>query len=154
MSISLGIENALAFDVERLSTLNTVDLLPKITQSVVIHGFNFTEALEKALKENFKLGRHTNVFHFTPDCVTKYLWAHKDYQPWGHKLPLQCSQCGIFKPWVSCFLKDSQGYGLECRNVECGRLKGKERESFQAPKPDAPFLTMGKNAGWLKLTIN
>ena len=72
--------------------MNIIDLLSKVTQSVVIHTFNFTEALEQMLKENFKLGKSTNVLHFTftPDCVTKYMWAHKEYQPWGHKLPLQC----------------------------------------------------------------
>ena len=62
--------NTLAFDAKWLSTINAMHLLSSITQLVVIHGFNFTEALEHTLKESFRLGRHTNVLHFAPNCVT------------------------------------------------------------------------------------
>jgi hypothetical protein len=151
----LGVENALAFDAEDLSTLNTVDLLSKVTQSVVIQGFNFAEALEHTLKESFKLGRHTNVFHFSSDHVTQYLWAHKDYQPWGKKLPLQCPQYGILQPWRQVHLKNTGGYGMECKNMDCGKLNRRECYSFQVLKPEgSSFFNVGKNGGWLKLTVD
>jgi hypothetical protein len=149
----------LAFDVECLSTINTADLLSKVTQSVVIHGFNFTKALKHALKESIRLGRHTNILHFTPDCITKYSWAHKDYQPWGYRLPLQCPQCGILQPWVSAYLKDSDGkttgYGIECKNVDCSRLQRGERWSFEVwcPKKSVIIAASVKHATWIRETL-
>lgn len=147
--------NALAFDASNLSTVNTVELLTKVTKSVVIHGFSFTEALEHALKHSFMLGKHSNVFHFTPEHVTQYLWAHKDYQPWGTLLPLQCPQCGILNGWTVTFLRHNHGYGIECSNGSCGKVNGKkltERISFEAPRPDfSDLINVGKDAAWMKM---
>lgn len=144
--------NTLAFDAEHLTTINTVDLLSKITQSVVIHGFNFTEALQHTLRETFRLGRHTNVLHITPESVTRYLWAHKEYQPWGHKLPLQCPQCGILQPWRIAYLPNNGGYGVACKNVDCGKLNRRERFTVQVLRPEGSvFYNLGNNGGWLKL---
>ena len=62
-SISLGVGDALAFDVKYLSTVNTVDLLMKVTKSVVIYRFEFSQALEHSLKQCTTLGRHTYLHH-------------------------------------------------------------------------------------------
>jgi len=67
----------------------------------VIHGFDFTHALEHVLKESMHLGMHTGIVHFSlgdqGDAnileVIKYVWAHCDYQPWGVELPMHCPQC-------------------------------------------------------------
>lgn len=137
-----------------------MDLLPKVTKSIIIHGFNFAPALEHALKQCLTLGRHTNIIHLTPHCVTRYLWAHRDYQPWGRKLPLQCPQCGILNPWVSTFVRVIDGYRFECKNPSCGVVDGrmvKEREQFQVGRPqDSILLSTGRESGgaasgWLKL---
>lgn len=42
--------------------------------------------------------------------ITQYLWAHRDYQPWGQTLLLQCPQCRVINPWISAFVKHIQGY--------------------------------------------
>lgn len=122
----MGIRNALAFNVEGLMTLtalNTVNLLTNVTKSVVIHGFDFTEALEHALKQSHTLGKHTGIVHLTPYHVMQYVWAHKDYQHWGAKIALQCPQCGIVNPWTKVYMVE-QTYGVECKNVDCGRMGG------------------------------
>lgn len=163
VSNSLGVANTLAFNAEYLSTVNTVDLLTKVTKSVVIHGFGFTEALEHSLKQCSTLGRHTGIIHFAHHTITKYLWAHRDYQPWGQTLPLQCPQCGVLDPWVSVFVKHTQGYRLECNNKDCGKVDGrmlKEPYAFQVMCPaDAIILRVGREhggcaSGWMKLTIS
>jgi hypothetical protein len=95
---SLGVANALAFDAKRFSTVNAVDILPKVVKHTIIHGYTFHDALEHALNQGIPLGRHTNVVHIAPHAVIKYVWAHKVYQPWGQESPVQCPQCGILKP--------------------------------------------------------
>jgi hypothetical protein len=51
-------ENALAFDAEDLSTVNTSILLANLTKSVIIKRFEFTNALEYGLKESSTLCKH------------------------------------------------------------------------------------------------
>jgi len=156
-SNSLGIGNALAFTAERLSTVNTADLLTKVTKSVVINGFDFSESLKFGLENSGILGRHTNVVHFTPQEVTRYIWAHKKYQPWGKPAPVQCPQCGILQAWNSVYMSSPKGYRLECRNPKCGRAAGRERMAFQVLFPNgAEFFKTGLESGggisgWLKL---
>ncbi|KAG8215296.1 hypothetical protein J3R82DRAFT_8885 [Butyriboletus roseoflavus] len=141
---SLGVGDALTFDVKYLSTMNTMDLLMKVTKSVIIHSFEFSQALEHFLKQCMTLGRHTSIIHFVKHII-KYSWAHWDYQLWGQTLPLQCPQCGILDPWASVLVKQIQGYRLECKNQDCG-------------KADV-ILSAGREHGgcasrWLKLIIS
>jgi hypothetical protein len=150
----LEVGNTLAFDAKNLSTVNLVDLLSKVTQSVVIHGFDFTHALEHALKESFKLGRHTNVYHFSSSSVVKYVWAHKEYQPWGHKLLPQCPQCGVLNPWACVYSEVTKGYVVECKYPFCGRNVGKERQSYHIKRPDVPVISVTRDGLWLKETVN
>jgi len=137
--------------------VNTVDLLTKVTKSVVIHGFNFTEALEHTLKQCPALGKHSGLIHLTPGCVTRYIWAHREYQPWGTRLPLQCPQCGVLNSWSLAYLK-SGGYKVECKNEDCGKIGGKrerERHSLQVLRPEGSILlNVGKEGGWLKTLAN
>ena len=151
----------MAFDAPRLSTVNTVDILTKVTKSVVLHSYQFTSALEHTLKQCLTLGKHTNLLHFHSDSVTYYLWAHRDYQPWGKRLPLQCPQCGILNPWASTFMKDVDGYKLECKNSNCGKVDGrrvKDRFVLQVLRPANSIIiptgreSGGAASGWLKLT--
>ena len=158
----LGIENTLAFDAERLSAVNSVDVLMKVIKHSIIHGYQFYDALEHALNQGVFLGRHTNVIHITPRTITRYMWAHKTYQPWGHRSPVQCRQCGILKPWFITFVHTPQGegYKLECRNPKCGRVPGEEPKeplSFLAIQPPKSRLlrtakdSEGVTCGWLRL---
>lgn len=143
-----------------LSTVNTVDILTKVTKSVIIHSYSFPTALEHTLKQCLTLGKHTNILHFHSDGVTYYLWAHRDYQPWGKRLPLQCPQCGILNPWALTTIKGSNGYKVECKNVKCGEVDGrtvKDHFAFQVLRPDDSTLiptgreSGGAASGWLRL---
>ena len=158
---SLGVANALAFDTLGLSPVDTVDVLTKVTKATIIHGYTFTKALEHSLKQCVSLGRQTNVLHFHSEGVTYYIWAHRDYQLWGKKLPLQCPQCGILNPWMTTTVRGIDGYQLACINNWCGRLEEgiiKERYGFQVLRPVGGNLipagreSGGSASGWLKLT--
>lgn len=145
--------NALAFDAKNLSTVNTVGLLTHVTKSMVIHGFAFTPALENALKECLTLGKHTGIIHFTPRSATKYLRAHKEMQPWGHKLPLQCPQCCRLNAWTLVFLEI--GYQIECKHQDCGEIGGRRVArpfSFPAPRPQDFELLGTGTSKWLKFS--
>ena len=143
--------NALAFDVERLFTIQVRDLLGKLTLSIINQGFEFTEALEETLRESPKLGKHTNVLHFTSHDVAKYLWCHSEYQPWGHALSLQCSQCGATRSWVPVFSNVNRGYSVSCVAKDCGRQQRAERNGFDVKRPDGKFITVTKKSGWMKI---
>ena len=62
----------------------------------MIHGFDFTHSLEHVLRESTYLGMHTGIVHFSlgdqEDAniskVVKYVWVHRNYQPWGVELPM------------------------------------------------------------------
>lgn len=123
----------------------------KLTKEVVIHGFQFSTALRHLLGQSMTLGKHTNVLHFSPETVTKYLWTQKSYQPWGKRLALQCPRCGILNPWLTVFVQDGarKGYRVECANTRCGGDSG--RYSFNIWRPaNAPFVSVGEG-GWLVL---
>jgi len=53
------------------------------------------------LQPSYVLGRHSSVVHIRKgvDQSVKYVWAHKDLQPWGTPLPAQCPHCKSFRPW-------------------------------------------------------
>ncbi|KIM50695.1 hypothetical protein SCLCIDRAFT_144838, partial [Scleroderma citrinum Foug A] len=74
-----------------------------LTRLVVIYEFQFTEAIEKVLTESPLLDMHTGVVHLAwresadgadPLKGCKYIWMHRDCQPWGQTLPIQCPKCG------------------------------------------------------------
>jgi hypothetical protein len=134
--------------------VQTANLLSGLTRSVVTHGFGFVESLEEQLRHCFKLGRHTNVVHFTSEHVTKYLWAHKDYQPWGFKLYLQCPQCGILKPWESA-VHVPNGYRYVCKNRECGHAMGTQPYNFKVDRPEetGSHIVVTGDSRWLKVKM-
>jgi hypothetical protein len=153
----LGVANALAFDAKRLSTVNTADLIAKVIKSTIVHGFEFSNALQEALRQCPALGRHTNVVHFAPLSIIKYLWAHKEYQPYGVPCPVQCPKCGILKPWIITHMRtsDGEGYRIECRNSRCGRAGGGRHEGRYQIEVKQPagsrLLSTVKDGGWLQL---
>jgi len=130
-----------------------MDLLSKVIKSVIIHRFDFGAALEHALKLCPALGKHSGLFHFTPQCINRYIWAHKLYQPWGRKLPLQCPQCGVLNSWSLVGIQNG-GYKIQCSNGGCGLVGGRrqmERHSIKVDCPsNATLIAVSKEAGWLK----
>jgi hypothetical protein len=157
VSNSFRIQDALAFDAKHLAAVRTAELLTNLTESVIIEGYNFTEALEHNIKECLSLGKHTNVIHLTLTSITRYLWAHKEYQPWGQRLSLQCPQCGILNPWETTFSQRIPGYSVGCKNDSCGKEYGTMRvepHSFIVPKPtDCALLKQYEGAGWMKAPL-
>jgi hypothetical protein len=151
----LGVSNALAFDAENLLGVNLVDVLFKITQRVVVLGFEFKQALESTLKSADDLGMHTNVIHLSSAGTCKYLWAQKDSQPWGQRLPLQCPGCGVFKSWAMVYSSDTKSYSVQCKNAACGKAKRRERWSFRIEPPPAPRhnIPVDANSQWIKITL-
>ena len=140
-----------------------MDLFTKVTKSVIINGYSFTSALEHTLRQCLTLGRHTNIIHLHSQGVTRYIWAHRDYQPWGQQLPLQCPHCGILDPWASTFVKGSNGYRFECKNSHCSMVDGRmsrETYAFKVDKPEGGMLLStgresgGAASGWLKLLLD
>jgi hypothetical protein len=136
--------------------------LTKVTKSVVIHGFDFVEALEHTLKQCSVMGKHTGVVHITPNSATKYAWAHKVHQPWGITSPLQCPTCGILNPWTTVYADASdelKPYILECSNKKCGQKDGtrvEEQFSFRVGLPEGS-TRLGKpreEGVWTKVPLN
>lgn len=150
-------ENALAFDAEHLSTVNTAFLLANLTKSLVVEGFEFTTALEHGLKENSMLRKHSGIIHVARGQVTRYVWAHKEYQPWGEKISAQCPQCGSLGPWL--LASQGQGnYGFECKNTNCGAARGRNpgrRYTFQICRPEGgELLNSSGHGSWMKVSVN
>jgi len=110
----------------------------RLTRSVVIYGFPFTEAIEKVLTESPLLGMHTGIVHLAwreladgaePLKSCKYIWTHCDCQPWGQLLPIQCPSCGTVQKWHLIYLDDGS-YKFECMYSRCG-YHGADREGWK-----------------------
>jgi hypothetical protein len=151
----LGVSNALAFDAENLLGVNLVDLLFKVTQRVIVRGFEFKQALEFTLKCTDDLGMHSNILHLSSAGVCKYIWAQKDSQPWGQRLSLQCPGCGVFNSWVMVYLSATKAYSVQCKNAACGKARKGERWSFQIEPPPQPRknISVDTNSQWIKITL-
>ena len=148
--------NALAFDAKNLSTVNTVELIMKLCKQIVIFGEEFSSALTQSLKECMTVGKHTNIVHLGVGSAHRYIWAHKTYQPWGKKLPLQCPQCGKLKPWEVVYIQKDKSYRAECKNGRCGYVGGrKEKEASQiwVPYPHGSESIRVGEACWLEFPI-
>lgn len=132
----------------------------KLTKSVVIHGFQFRDALKHSIKLCPLLGKHTGVVHITRPVVEKYMWGHKVIQPWGERLPLQCPKCGVLDPWQKPVFNKSNvnsplpSYGVECKNPDCGKLANTvERYSFLITRPAECELLGSGDSMWLRVTL-
>jgi hypothetical protein len=134
---------------------------------VINYKSDFSHALTTTLKDSASVGRHTNVFHFHSLHFTKYLWAHKAYQPWGVKLPVQCPRCGIFKPWneptSSTGNDGSIGYTFNCKNLQCDKPDGTKMQSPHSIYVTRPLRSDlikvtkengGTGSGWLRIPVD
>jgi len=154
----LGIENAVAFDAKRLTTLGASDLVKDIIKSVLIHDFAFEDALESSIwYHSYTVGKQTNILHFSGLSVQKYVWAHQEIQPWGNRIPLQCPQCGALNTFM--FLthhQETQSYLVGCSYRDCrvGPAGRQDRVEFQYSFPEgSKFMKCAKKHGWLKQNV-
>jgi hypothetical protein len=131
----------------------------KLSRNVLVHQISFTIALEYLLRDESKLGMHTGVVHITPDTVMRYIGSHRDIQPWGKTIPIQCPVCFVVQKWTSVWLLSS-AYLFECINDVCGwngKEKVAERYQFEVIRPEGlKLLHMKKAAGtsWIKLVVS
>ena len=130
--------------------------------------FEFSRALEQALMECPALGMHTGAVHLMWSQLVggaellegyKYVWTHRDRQPWGEPLLIQCKQCGTVQKWSSIYIKNNGSYRFECTYSKCG-YDGDERKrnrlQFTVQRPEgAVFLPKcnGGQGAWMKTHI-
>ena len=105
------------------------------------------EALEKTLQDSLKLGKHTNVLHFTSHDVAKYLWCHSEYQPWSYTLSLQCLQFDATHLWIPVFFQSGNGYNVSCVAKNCDWQQQAEPHTFDVKWPKDKFIPVSKNYG-------
>lgn len=159
--VSFKIQHALAFDAPRLQSITTAELLMRVTKSTVINGSGFANALELHIQESSQLGLHSSILHFHDAHVTRYTWAHKDIKPWGHRIPLQCPQCGVIQTWTTTASKDDNSeYKLECKNFAACGWDGARRVadpySFKVVCPRDCIVLHSKRhtkTAWLKVEL-
>jgi hypothetical protein len=154
----LGVENAVAFDAEKLTTLGTSDLVKDIIKSVVIHGFEFEDAFESSIRHHsYTVGKQTNILHFSGLSVQKYVWAHKEIQPWGNRIPLQCPQCGALNTFTFLtYHKPTKTYYVGCSYRDCGLGPAGRvpRVEFRWGFPEgSTLLKCAPKYGWLKQNV-
>ncbi|KAF8122330.1 hypothetical protein EV363DRAFT_1405026 [Boletus edulis] len=98
---SFGFSATIAFDAPRFHSTVAWSFLVILTESVVIRGHSFDDAVPIALANSNELKRHSGVYTLLLSTdrklvnTTKYLWAHRDYRPWGKDVPIQKSGIGF-----------------------------------------------------------
>ena len=158
MAFSLNVRNGLAFDAARLVTSHATGLLMKLSRNMLVHQIGFAVALKHLLQDESELGMHTRMVHITPNVVMCYIWSHRDIQPWGKSIPMQCPTCVIMQKWTSIWLP-SATYLFECINDTCswnGKQKVAERYQFEVIQPEGvELLHMKKATGvsWMRFVV-
>ncbi|KAF9241130.1 hypothetical protein BU15DRAFT_61086 [Melanogaster broomeanus] len=164
---------SIAFDAERLQPLVAWPFLMLLTEAIVIEGHNATDAVPHALGNSHRLGKHSAVYLMTLAAslptetstdalvdVTKYVWSHQDYRPWGQPLPTQCNVCGSAQRWARKVCKDG-GYEFRCRYEFCGwdeALGERVRERgmhIVTALGDVDIIKYGKlpDSAWLRMRL-
>lgn len=134
-------------------------MLARLAKNVVVQGFDFAKALENIIGDYSELGRHTAIIHITPSTATRYVWTHREIQPWGVRVPGQCHQCGVLQDWLSIASDTPGGYVLQCTNEKCGwegRKRVGERITIAVERPqNSLILHKHKSAGasWMKIPL-
>lgn len=135
---------AVGFNAVRFQPSFTSHLLLAFAEQVLIERFSIVETFPEMLGQSYRLGRHSDVFLLTTDAqglkVRIFSWAHTRHCPWGHRLPLQCPDCGWPDSWISTYI--DRVYHFGCRNGACKKsytfcqpfrsrvlLPGKKRDS-------------------------
>jgi len=78
-----------------------LDLAQKLVVESVVIDDQFVSSF---LQPSYILARHSSVVHIrrNPQGATissKYVWGHREMQPWGQPLPAQCPECKSFRSW-------------------------------------------------------
>lgn len=135
---------------------------------MLIEGQDLESAMPRALANSNKLGRHSGVYTFSQvgDQVltTRYVWADRDFRPWGQTLPAQCPVCGSPQRWKRKYrpgADESAMYEFSCRYMDCGKdlvtgLMLSPRGHIVVRKPQGVKfvpLTKGNCSGWLSVVI-
>ncbi|KAI5999916.1 hypothetical protein EDD15DRAFT_2193424 [Pisolithus albus] len=99
------------FDAQHLQLASTTPYLLSLLDSIIVQGFDVSQAAKFALNDCALLGRHSNIFIFMwrsegqgvqkveKVVVEKLIWTDKFIRPWGEHLPVQCPQCGTMQKW-------------------------------------------------------
>ncbi|KAF8125344.1 hypothetical protein EV363DRAFT_1453919 [Boletus edulis] len=159
---SFGFSATIAFDAPRFHSTVAWSFLVILTESVVIRGHSFDDAVPIALANSNELKRHSGVYTLLLSTdrklvnTTKYLWAHRDYRPWGKDVPIQCpSCCATQEKWHRVRSTDPRVYRFQCKNPHCvsDRLHQVGPYWFEVKKPKrVKMLSQGKSskAAWTK----
>lgn len=159
------------FDAQHLQLASTTPYLLSLLDSIIVQGFDVSQAAKFALNDCALLGRHSNIFIFMwrsegqgvqkveKVVVEKLIWTDKFIRPWGEHLPVQCPQCGTMQKWECGSAGKTITY--ECRYPQCGFEKGTNKTSLPPKKfvysipPHAISLAQGKKgtSSWLQVTL-
>lgn len=89
-----GFSASIAFDARRFHPSTAWSFLITLTEQVVLQGHPCADAVPIALGKSNNLNRHSGIYVLLPSLdrkfinTTRYLWAHRDYRPWGKDLPV------------------------------------------------------------------
>jgi hypothetical protein len=124
-----------------------------LAQRVIVENFDIHEKImDVVLNASPVAARHTSVVHIknmgSGRVQKKYIWAHKDMQPWGVPLPPQCENCGAFRPWGPRMKgKDKTTAKFRCQASMSEDLSCKQ--VLQIPKPKGELLQLFKD--WMSM---
>ncbi|KAG8213505.1 hypothetical protein J3R82DRAFT_8327 [Butyriboletus roseoflavus] len=157
--------SAIAFDAVRLLPSSCWPFLVFLAEAVFIEEHDLQIAIPHALGNSNKLGLHSGIYVLTRTTgsleITRFFWAHRDFRPWGYRLPVQCLVCGTPQQWQR-KLGDDFSYTFECRYTRCGQdpVSGEvvqRRGYVEVKKPEGvKTILQGKtrHSGWLSVQVS
>ncbi|KAG9312778.1 hypothetical protein JVU11DRAFT_6190 [Chiua virens] len=160
-----GFSSTIAFDAVHLHPSACWPFVVFLIEGVFIEQHAIESAVPHALGHSNKLGQHSGVYLFTRATdrlkITRYVWSHRDFRPWGNILPLQCSFCGTPQQW-SRTMDTNNSYTYECRYQKCGldprtgqQVHPRGKLTFTKPE-GATVLQQGKTrvSAWMRLDVS
>ena len=105
---SYNFNHLFAFTTDSLIPTLLSSLFLDLAQKLIVEGFQIDKNFVRImLGPALIAARHTSIVHIikngpgsdTPVSSFKYVWAHREMQPWGRPKPAQCSKCKSFRSW-------------------------------------------------------
>jgi hypothetical protein len=129
-------------------------LLVDMANRIIVESHQIDHFINDLLKSAPVVARHTSIVHLSAFGnrvkSVQYIWANKFMQPWGKRLPAQCSECLSFRPWdkpVSTGGSDGNVYLFKCRGTKANGSGCANILTFKKP---AGFISASDD--WITLS--
>jgi hypothetical protein len=147
---SYGFRHLFAFTAQGLIPSLLGSLFLDLCQVTILEGLDASSFVETLVASSPTIARLTAMVHLKKGkdgkmVGTKYAWAHPAMRPWGHELPVQCSDCYSIRSFFRVKIGDPDIPKFKCRGKHIDGSSCTTIRTFEAKDGMKPV----KKSYWL-----